>query len=171
MVIGTRVRTNFYRKNMPHFSRFMAKNDLMAFLWPIFSELNFINLERNYEFFLFSRNNATYGQLNVTFGCSICILWLTSCESSSAVLSSGWLICNVSGLFTGVPFSALEDLEFQWICSSGRIHDSWSDHDCSCESSFRFLMILRPVRYVRSKHKIRFQFQTLIPLSIYFFSQ
>ena len=33
LVMRTRVRTNFYRKNMPHFSRFMAKNDGKRFDW------------------------------------------------------------------------------------------------------------------------------------------
>ena len=28
LVMRTRVRTNFYRKNMPHLLRFMAKNDV-----------------------------------------------------------------------------------------------------------------------------------------------
>ena len=33
MVIRTRVRTNVYRKNLPHFLRFMAKNDVKHFDW------------------------------------------------------------------------------------------------------------------------------------------
>jgi len=30
---SSRVRTNFYRENMPHLLRFMAKNDVKRFDW------------------------------------------------------------------------------------------------------------------------------------------
>ena len=33
LVIRTQVRTNFHRKNMPHFLRFIAKNDVKRFDW------------------------------------------------------------------------------------------------------------------------------------------
>ena len=44
LVRRTRVRTNFYRKNMPQFLRFMVKNDVNGFdwfnIWPFCIPLN-----------------------------------------------------------------------------------------------------------------------------------
>ena len=58
------------------------------------------------------------------------------------------------------PFLALEYPEFQWICSP----DLWTgqthllDRGCFFESAFRFLTILKLVKYFRSKHKIHFRY-------------
>ena len=57
-------------------------------------------------------------------------------------------------------FLALEYPEFHWICSpdlwTGRTH--LSDRDCFFESAFRFLTILKLVKYFQSKHKIHFRY-------------
>ena len=47
-------------KNKPHCVRLMAKNDVKRFDWFKNSELKFINLEKSYGIFRFSRNNTIY---------------------------------------------------------------------------------------------------------------
>ena len=68
--IGFKNSYDLYRKNMPHFLRFMTKKDVKRFDWfknykssceleflkPIFSELKFITLERTYgDFSIFKQ--------------------------------------------------------------------------------------------------------------------
>ena len=72
-VIRTRVRTNFFRKNMPSILRFMAKNDAKGFDW--FKNLtSFLAVKRSKVAYFFDQSSCA-PSMNIDAGSNTSESW------------------------------------------------------------------------------------------------